>query len=322
MIRRLVQLDDGRPAWLLVSQRDHAALAAELSQRACVSATLGSDPALRQEVEWTIRHHDDGWQDWDEAPGFADDPPGQPRSFDEMRIEDANEIWAGSIQEARRRGPLATWLVIRHFLYLRSVSSSAADPAAVRFAQQFEPLADACWREWLETARFADRSAVAASDPVEVAQLGLDRLRWADRLSLCLCGDPPAGPDGLVLRPTPLGVPQRLTWDPSLLAPDDRTVLAGLGEGDSRRDSRPDFRFGYRIQPWLADPDPHPGVKADNWQSPGQEGSAARSGPRLVLRWRARQVPVAEYSSVQELNRASRVVGILGVLGGSGCVAD
>jgi hypothetical protein len=325
MIRRLVQLDDGRPAWLLVSQRDHAALAAELSERAFVSATLGSDPAIRQEVEWTIRHHDDGWLDWDEAPGFADDPPGQPRSFDEMRIEDAQAIWARSIQEARRRGPLAAWLVIRHFLYLRSVSSSATDPAATRFARQFEPLADACWREWLETTRFADRSAAAASDPAEVAQRGLDRLRWADRLSLCLCGDPPARPDGLVLRPTPLGVPQRLTWDPSLLALDLSPQAEGPGkmaEDPGKSDSRPDFRFGYRIQPWLADPDPLPGVKADNWLSPGKEGSAARSGPRLVLRWRARQVPVAEYSSVQELNRASRVVGILGVLGGSGCVAD
>ncbi len=322
MIRRLVQLDDGRPAWLLVTQRDHAALAAELSQRACVSAALGSDPAVRQEVEWTIRHHDDGWQDWDEAPGFADDPPGRPRSFDEMRVEDAHAIWTRSIQEARRRGPLAAWLVIRHFLHLRSVSSSAADPAAERFARQFEPLADTCWREWLEAAKFAGHSGVAASDPAEVALQGLDRLRWADRLSLCLCGDPPAGPDGLVLQPSPLGVPQRLTWDPSLLAADESLEAEALGQSGPGPDLRPDFRFGYRIHPWLADPDPLPGVETDSGKSPGKDGRADRSGPRLLLRWPARQVPVAEYSSVQELNRASRVVGILGVLGGSGCVAD
>jgi len=302
MIRRSVQLDDGTPAWLLVRQQDHAAMAAELSRHArpldVPGEPAGAGPleAVRDEVDWAVRHHDDGWQAWDAAPGLSEDPPGRPRSFDEMRVEDANAIWARSIERAGRRGPLAAWLVTRHFLYLRSVSSSVRDPAAVRFAATFEPRAEDWWRAWTGTA-----AAAALSDPAAAARQALDRLRWADRLSLCLCSDPPANGNAVVIDPSPVGQPQRLTWVsagavPS--APADSNVPPG--------DESIDFRFGYRLQPWLADPDPS--------RAPARLPTP--EPPTVTLRWQGLCVPRAVYASVQELNRVARRVGILGVLGG------
>ena len=322
MIRRRVQLEDGRPAWLLVNQQDHAVLASELSRQArpldcgTTHGRNSSPAAFVEEIEWAIRHHDDGWQAWDAAPGLADDPPGRPRSFDEMRVEEANAIWAKSIERARQRGPLAAWLVTRHFLLLRSVSSTAQDPEARRFAERFEPRAEASWR------KFIGAAGGEVEDPAAVAVAGLDRLRWADRLSLLLCGDPPAAGTGRTITPSPLGLPQRLTEDARLAESDGRREPGTEAPGD-----RPAFCFGYRLHPWLADsdplgPDPRQNRADSEPISPGLSATPASPDARLRLHWRAKLVPEAGYASVQELNQAARLVGILGVLGSSERGAD
>jgi hypothetical protein len=132
MIRR----DDGGD-WLLIEQIKHANLAAEIARAwgnerfeplANSSAQRpGSDPLSggqqreRNRVPTafaqTVRHHDDGWSEWDWAPRL-DPRTGAPRDFREMRMRDATAIWTKSIRGWARIIPLAAYAVSRHFCYL------------------------------------------------------------------------------------------------------------------------------------------------------------------------------------------------------------
>jgi hypothetical protein len=88
MIRR--ETDD---AWLLISQVDHAHLAADLA------AAWGNDHVPRLPLaEWlvpAIRDHDEGWRDWECTPTVTDG--GRPRQFTEMPAAEATAIWSKSI---------------------------------------------------------------------------------------------------------------------------------------------------------------------------------------------------------------------------------
>jgi hypothetical protein len=88
MIRR-----DANNAWVLISQVDHAHLAADLA-----SAWGNDEVAPLPLTEWllpAIRDHDAGWRAWEEAPTITDD--GLPRQFMEMSAEDSEAIWTESI---------------------------------------------------------------------------------------------------------------------------------------------------------------------------------------------------------------------------------
>jgi hypothetical protein len=174
MIRRHATDATGQPAWLLITQPEHAGLAADIAS----AWKLDDVPAqLRSELIWTVAHHDDGWESWDRQPRL--DMEGKPLDFREMAVEQSNPIWASSIEEARKHGPLAGYLVASHFLALRDAGTSASHPEVARFAalhqSQAEQDLEAARRQWGET--LSDELVGALRDYVS----------QFDVLSLALC---------------------------------------------------------------------------------------------------------------------------------------
>ncbi len=102
MIRRDTTTDDGRAAWLLVPQIDHAKLSGNLADVWRLDSTMAK---LADELRTAIHRHDDGWVEWDAHPG-VDPLSGRPVNFDEMRLADSLPIWSRSIDHATERGPL------------------------------------------------------------------------------------------------------------------------------------------------------------------------------------------------------------------------
>ena len=94
MIRRV-----GDGSWILISQVDHAHLAAEMA------AAWGSErvPTLPEPMFLlpAIRDHDEGWREWERLPDI--DPDTRfPRNFTEMPAAEAVRIWTHSIETCRR----------------------------------------------------------------------------------------------------------------------------------------------------------------------------------------------------------------------------
>ena len=116
MIRRDHQTATGEPAWLLISQVDHARLARDLAA-VWRKPLLSSPDADDAELLAAIEHHDDGWARWEANPG-VDPSTGRPRSFMEMAVAEWVNIWSHSIEESRKAGPLAGAAVAGHFLAL------------------------------------------------------------------------------------------------------------------------------------------------------------------------------------------------------------
>lgn len=94
MIRR-----DTEAGWILISQVDHAHLAAE------IAGVWGNDRITHlPEIDCllpAIRDHDDGWQEWERLPDIHPESH-FPRNFTEMPPEDATRIWTRSIELCRR----------------------------------------------------------------------------------------------------------------------------------------------------------------------------------------------------------------------------
>ncbi len=85
--------------WILISQVDHAHLAAELA------GAWGND--RRAEIPWrddllpAIRDHDEGWREWEHFPDVHPETH-FPRNFTEMPPADSVRIWTNSIEACRR----------------------------------------------------------------------------------------------------------------------------------------------------------------------------------------------------------------------------
>lgn len=109
MIRR----DDGND-WLLISQVDHAHLAAEIA-RVWGNESVPALPLPGLLIP-AIRDHDEGWRDWEGAPEI-DPQTGTPRDFTEMQMNVATEIWSKSI--------------------IASAAGTASQAAALRRYQEF-----------------------------------------------------------------------------------------------------------------------------------------------------------------------------------------
>lgn len=94
MIRR-----EGDPGWTLISQVDHAHLAARMAE------VWGNDqvPPLPfpEFLVPAVRDHDEGWRDWERLPDI--DPESLwPRNFTEMPPLESARIWSHSIETCRR----------------------------------------------------------------------------------------------------------------------------------------------------------------------------------------------------------------------------
>jgi len=116
MIRR----DDGND-WLLISQVDHAHLAAEIAE------ALGNEnmPALPLPdlLIPAIREHDEGWREWEHAPE-VDPDTGHPRGFTEMPMSVSTKLWAESITAATRGTPSQAEAIKRYQKFLAEKNES------------------------------------------------------------------------------------------------------------------------------------------------------------------------------------------------------
>ncbi len=180
MIRR-----DSGDSWLLISQVEHARIAAE------IAAVWGSDsvpplPAPERLVP-AIRRHDDGWADWERAPTVHPDT-GTPRDFTEMPMAVAARIWSRSIEvcgEPQREGsPLGALSVSRHFCHLAEhAHKHRPDVEEQSVAEQFlrEQTARQCaWRQALSQ-QLRDEAATGLEEQ------GYRAVQFFDRVSLWLC---------------------------------------------------------------------------------------------------------------------------------------
>ena len=204
----------------MIAQIEHARLAARLAEHWGAGDFAPLWP--RRELLWAIEHHDDGWRDWDVAPGIDPDS-GWPRSFTEMDPVDSAAIWSASIDTARRAGPLETYVVAGHFCALaRRVKSWLSEETrrdvVEPFLARFEALMAGCLNEW--------QAADPARNTRAAAELALAQLQFFDALSLWFCCSEssetedvqaPAGPllilapqipERVELAPWPLLVPQ------------------------------------------------------------------------------------------------------------------
>jgi hypothetical protein len=179
MIRRSTTLQDGSPGWLLISQRAHAHLAAELAYQWTSLPEFGPPDDYRDLLS-AIRHHDDGWQQWDRH-WYENTADGVPVAFHEMDPAGSNRIWQASIDSVQSFGPLVTYIVARHFLRMRERSSSV-DPSGSsdEFIDRNQSRCERCLAEWGEL-RNGTKSGL------QRAELAVDGLQFFDHLSLILC---------------------------------------------------------------------------------------------------------------------------------------
>lgn len=173
----------------LIFQHDHAALSGRIAL--AWRCEFIAHAERRGEVLRAVAEHDSGWEEAD-SRGFFDEASGRPASFLDMPGEAYPPLWLGSIEEAARIGPLAGYLVARHFATLAGFPSSAA--------------ADDGREEARDKAMDDFRSAVgetlvrleaavpppAAHGPYPLAERALDNdfrfLQLNDLLSLVVCG--------------------------------------------------------------------------------------------------------------------------------------
>ena len=174
------------PAWWLVAQPDHAALAGDLAAQFAAPGFHISD----REVVQAIALHDAGWAKYDgggkagggqnTAPRLLHDESGRPLSFLQAPVAMFVEAWAASIECAEEKaGALGGLMVSGHFRRLaqnrlNSVEDSGEDAARIREFVEKE--------SQLEEARFRRQSRTHA----EVERL-VDVLQFCDLLSLYLC---------------------------------------------------------------------------------------------------------------------------------------
>lgn len=177
-------------SWLLLSQVEHARIAAEVAE-VWGNAEVPPLPFADLLVS-AIRHHDDGWADWEAAP-TQDPATGGPRHFTEMPMPESTAIWTRSIEQAVRRQPLEAIWISKHFSSL---------------AEQVRPSRRAMLQEKkaIDTFLIAQkglrskcrRAALPLFSSIPELEAGIETgwqwLKFFDLFSLWLCCAPPAEP--------------------------------------------------------------------------------------------------------------------------------
>lgn len=162
---------------LLIRQTDHAALSRDLA------AAWGGEPfagiALPEFTMPAILHHDDGWDAWEKAPKI-DGESRRPQSFLNTSAEDSHRVWMGGVRRCKEFGPLAQYLVGKHFLILREHSSSAETSVGSEFLDQLDADCDTWLAQWWE-------SSESQGTRQQDVELALRQLRFFDWFSLWLC---------------------------------------------------------------------------------------------------------------------------------------
>lgn len=213
MLRR-----DSQGDWLLISQVDHAHLAAEIAV-VWEHGSLASLP-LREEFLAAVRHHDDGWREWEASPQI-DPHTARPRNFTEMPLEDSAAIWSRSIESGLQQGgPFAAIWISRHFRWLGERSlESPRETGESRAMSEFLATQQSLEVDWL----LAAGELVPEETVAELAHTGFRWLQFFDLVSLWLCTaertrpETLTDPDGVPVTFTPENA-QQITLDPYPLA--------------------------------------------------------------------------------------------------------
>jgi hypothetical protein len=182
MIRRDVTYGGG-PAWVLISQIEHARLAAELADAWDVRLRPLVEP--REAFIETVRRHDDGWLVWETRPEVSG---GVPRDFMEMPLDESLAIWRRSIAVAQTISPAAGSIVGGHFRFLCAKTHEKHEErrdwsaGVEHLAEEFLAEQDELRREYLAAVRPEQRLAAEAA-----VDRGLRLLQMFDFASLWLC---------------------------------------------------------------------------------------------------------------------------------------
>ncbi|MFQ5658044.1 MAG: DUF3891 family protein [Candidatus Methylomirabilales bacterium] len=182
MIRR--PYHDG---WVLINQKDHAALSGALMARWGNSNFFF--PIPREEVVFGIAQHDSGWDDWDRAPEIHAET-GYPLQFTELTSDAYSTIWRRGVEHHRKTHPYASLLIASHTAYLarcRLERMREEEPSGVEVESLEAFLAD------LENIRVEIADALEAKGEGESDQLEAETranfrlLQVGDLVSLKFC---------------------------------------------------------------------------------------------------------------------------------------
>ncbi len=220
----LVLPHDGRLG--LIFQNDHASLSGRLARAWC--SDYIAHQSRRAEVLEAVEGHDAGWAEADRA-GVFDPETGRPATFLELPEERYPPLWRASIEEASARGPLAGYLVARHFASLAGPPESpSVEGGAAGAMETFRAEAERIMKRLARAI-----GPPAGPGPYLLAAKPLDNdfrfLQLNDLLSLVVCGGHAEGDLLAYLRASRLG------GDP---------VRAELAEP-----------FRLRIAPWFFEPE-------------------------------------------------------------------
>lgn len=158
----------GDEGWWVVTQADHARLAADLL--ALFLRPELRDHPRRRELLLAVREHDNGWWEADAAPRLAA-ASGQPLDFREAPAELRREIWRRAVERRAGDEPYASALIATHALRLLA-----------------DRRADDDYGEWLAGLEQRRAELLGASGRTMAEALADDRwLELADDLSLAAC---------------------------------------------------------------------------------------------------------------------------------------
>lgn len=168
--------------WLIISQGDHARVAAELAA-AWMHTAVGAAHISDLLIE-TVRDHDTGWRHWEEAPEI-DPQTGIPRSFTEMPMATAAVIWEQSIEYCAREHSLPGIWVSSHFCRLaeQALLSRRDDSDDVAAIERFL----AAQKLFQGRCRVAALAEMTQRELESLVTFGTWYLRLFDGLSLWLC---------------------------------------------------------------------------------------------------------------------------------------
>ena len=111
--------------WLLVTQNDHAALAADLLGAWRELARLRERELLLR----ATRLHDNGWRETDSAPRV--DPGGAPQDFLTVPAGERRRLWERGMDRYRTTDPPCALLIAEHAIWLHRDSVGDSELAAL-----------------------------------------------------------------------------------------------------------------------------------------------------------------------------------------------
>jgi hypothetical protein len=153
---------------LLVTQNDHARLAAEIVELWRADGLPGHP--RRADLLFAVREHDNGWRETDSAP-HCDVERGRPHDFLTLPREERIELWERGVSRYAGERPYAALLITHHARQLHQGRRGQEE-----------------WKSFLERLDERERELLEAAGASE-EEVGADYcwLDVADQLSLVAC---------------------------------------------------------------------------------------------------------------------------------------